>query len=76
MHGDIFTALQDNALYVIGLPLLTFAWWRWYQLLSAPRSEQPVRLLPRMLAIGIVVAALVFGVVRNLPFGVWLAPPG
>jgi hypothetical protein len=76
LHGDVLTAVHDNALYVMGLPLLLLVWWRWCQLLSSRGTEQSTRLLPRMLTIGIVVAALVFGVVRNLSFGAWLAPPG
>jgi hypothetical protein len=70
VHADLGTALRDNALFVATLPLLVLLWWRWWQ---APSAVRP---LPRPLFWGVVALVLAFGVLRNLPPGRWLAPPG
>jgi hypothetical protein len=70
LHGQFGTALHDNALYVLGLPLLALLWWRWWH------PEPGRRGAGRGLSWAVVAIALVFGVVRNLPVGSWLAPPG
>lgn len=73
LHGEVATALHDNALYVLGLPFLLVLWWRWF---AAERSGAPrERLMPRALSVAVVVLAVGFGVVRNLPAGAWLSPP-
>jgi hypothetical protein len=72
LHGDVVTALHDNALYVVGLPLLLLLWWRWYEV---ARSGGSGRVLPRTTTVAVIAVAVVFGVVRNLPAGSWLAPP-
>lgn len=72
LHGHIGTALHDNALYVLGIPFLLVLWWRW---LEAGRAGNPAaRLLPVWLSRSLVVLALVFTVVRNLPVGHFLSP--
>ena len=70
LHGQFGTALSDNALFVMGLPLLVLLW--------ARRSMRggTGRLLPRWLYVPALLIALAYGVVRNLPAGSWLAPPG
>ncbi|MDQ2838690.1 MAG: DUF2752 domain-containing protein [Actinomycetota bacterium] len=72
LHGDLATALHDNALYVLLLPLLAVLWWRWARL---PAGAVNGRLLPRPVFWALLAVALVFGVLRNLPAGSWLAPP-
>ncbi len=70
LHGHPVTALHDNALYVLALPLLLLiGCWR----LARPAGAQ--RALPRPIWWGLLVGALAFGIVRNLPAGSWLAPP-
>lgn len=70
LHGQWTTALHDNLLFVLLLPLLLAAWWRW----AGPTTDR-ARLLPRPAFAGLVLLAALFGVLRNLPIGSWLAPP-
>jgi hypothetical protein len=72
LHGDLATALHDNLLFVAVLPLVLLAWWRW-----AGRGQRPDHrpLLPRPVFVAVLVLAIVFAVLRNLPVGDWLAPP-
>jgi hypothetical protein len=73
LHGQFDIALHDNALYVLGLPFLLVFWWRWY---DAVRSGQHTKgMMPTTVSWALIVLAVVFGVVRNLPFGAWLSPP-
>lgn len=72
LHGDLMTALHDNALYVSTLPLLLFALARWY--VTWPDAGR--RVLPRPVVLALLASGLVFGIVRNLPVGHVLAPPG
>ncbi|MDQ1734248.1 MAG: hypothetical protein QOH56_499 [Pseudonocardiales bacterium] len=74
LHGDVATALHDNALYVAGIPFLLVLWWRWY---CDNRNGTPgIARLPAYLSRSLIVLAIVFGITRNLPFGAWLSPPG
>jgi hypothetical protein len=78
LHGDVATALHDNALYLIGIPFLLVLWWRWY---CDSRSGEPGanRLpryrLPGYLSRSVIGLAILFGIIRNLPFGAWFSPP-
>ncbi|MEO9236781.1 MAG: DUF2752 domain-containing protein [Jatrophihabitantaceae bacterium] len=69
LHGQLGTALQDNLLFVLALPLLALAWWRW----TSPAGAS--RLLPRPVLASLLLLGVIFGVLRNLPVGSWLAPP-
>lgn len=78
LHGRLFSALQDNALWVLSLPVVL------YGVASETRRILRGRALPgdllrrpRLLFL-IAAVALVFGVLRNIPcfpFSM-LAPPG
>jgi len=68
LHGRLGVALHDNVLFVLGLPLLVLLWSSWAGL------RGPVR-IPRPLGWTMLVLAVAFGVLRNLPVGSWLAPP-
>jgi hypothetical protein len=70
LHGQFGTALADNALFVLALPVLGLLWLR----RRVDGDAGP--LAPRWLAWTGVVVGLAFGVLRNLPAGSWLAPPG
>jgi hypothetical protein len=72
IHADPVTALHDNALFVVALPLLAVLWWRWWQ---SPGTSPGGRPLPRPVSWALAVVVLAFGVLRNLPQGYWLAPP-
>ena len=69
LHGQLGVALHDNLLVVLGLPLVLLFWLRW----RAAEPGQPI--VPRRVSVAVVGLALVFGVIRNLPIGGWLAPP-
>ncbi|MFE3515714.1 DUF2752 domain-containing protein [Streptomyces sp. NPDC059166] len=71
-HGDLLTALGANAAAVAGYLVFAVVWVVWAVRASRGR---PVRigLAPaHWWAVGAVLLA--FSVVRNLPFGSWLAP--
>jgi hypothetical protein len=70
LHGQFGTALADNALLVGALPLLVLLW-AWRTLHGGTG-----RLLPSWWYWPAVAIGLAFGVLRNLPAGSWLAPPG
>ncbi len=73
-HGDVAAAASSNLLFVASLPLLAVMWvrsvsQRWRGVLTPlpPRAVTVVAALSLL-------AIVVFWVVRNLPFGSWLAP--
>ncbi|KND41382.1 MULTISPECIES: DUF2752 domain-containing protein [Streptomyces] len=71
-HGDLATALTDNALAVVGFLGFAVLWTVWVVRTARGRSLR-LRLGPVQLwSLG--ASALVFTVVRNLPFGGWLHP--
>ena len=92
LHGRFGTALGDNALFVGALPLLVLLWfWRAAHGGtpgrcagaaggSASRRSRGYgigwRPLPSWWCWPALVIGLAFGVLRNLPAGSWLAPPG
>jgi hypothetical protein len=72
LHGNILTALRDNALFVLCLPALAARGiWYW----NRQRHGQPVRFFIPPGALWIFLAvALIFVVLRNLPAFSFLAP--
>ncbi|MDX2693073.1 DUF2752 domain-containing protein [Streptomyces ipomoeae] len=71
-HGDLATALTDNALAVAGFVGFAVLWTAWVVRVARGR---PVRLelgTVQLWTLGVLVFA--FTVVRNLPFGGWLHP--
>ena len=72
-HGDVVGALSSNVLVVALVAVLAAAWVVWVVRLLRGHDGPMIQLGPRtgMAVIGLIV---VFGVVRNLPFGSWLAP--
>ncbi len=73
-RGDVLGAASSNVLFVGALPLLGFWWLR--RMSDGWRGVR--RRVPEMRAYalaGVVMAlAIVFWVVRNLPFATWLTP--
>jgi uncharacterized protein DUF2752 len=69
IHAHPVTALHDNALFVVALPVFAVVWWRWFS-----ASDPSPRSWPRPVVWTGMVVLLVFGVVRNLPQVGWLAP--
>lgn len=70
-RGDPTGALSVNLMVVLLVVLATAEWAR---RLRGRMVHRPVRPVPGGLFIALAVAFVVFGVVRNLPFGVSLAP--
>jgi hypothetical protein len=71
-RGDVAAAAGLNVLALASLPVLAVIWLRWVRRrwTGAPRA-QPA---PAALILALAVGVLVFGVIRNLPFGAALAP--
>lgn len=72
-NGDIVAAVSSNAMAVVLLGLLAGAWLVWV----VRRSRGQDVGLPGMTVTPVVTVALafvVFGIVRNTPWGAWLAP--
>jgi Protein of unknown function (DUF2752) len=73
-NGDLAAAASSNLLFVASLPVLVL-WWastvrdRWQG-----RVRHVAARRHGTLAVAFLAVALVFAVVRNLPFGAWLAP--
>jgi hypothetical protein len=72
LHGDVITALHDNALLVAGLALAA-ARGAWFAL-NRWRGRPNGVLFPPRLLIPLLVVGGVFGVLRNLPAFAFLSP--
>src|SRR5689334_21367774 len=71
-HGQFGAALRDNAPAVAGYGIAAVLWVVW--LVRAARGHQFAPWPSRTVVWGIGVLLFVFTVVRNLPFGSFLAP--
>jgi len=72
LHGRWRQALQDNALFLLtGAALLLRGAWL---VLQWARQRPVPTLIPTWSLIPWLVLAMFFGVLRNLPFGVFLSP--
>jgi hypothetical protein len=72
LHGDVLAALRDNALLVIGLPLL-LARGFWFAL-NRRRGRAHGDFIHAMSLIPLLVVIIAFGVLRNLPPFAFLSP--
>ncbi|MEU7663249.1 DUF2752 domain-containing protein [Streptomyces lincolnensis] len=72
VHGDVLTALQDNAPAVMGYLGFAVLWTVW--VVHAARGRRLRIDPPPALLWSLGALLLVFTVVRNLPFGGWLHP--
>ncbi|GAA4023130.1 DUF2752 domain-containing protein [Streptomyces plumbiresistens] len=72
VHGDFVTALGDNALAVVGYFAFAVVWTVWVVRAVRGRPARIVLGPVQLWSLGAL--ALVFTVVRNLPFGGWLHP--
>ncbi len=72
-HGDIVGALSSNLLAIGLLALLTVAWAAWAVRRARGSDDRKPAVRDRTLVL-VLVVALAFGVLRNTPWGAWLAP--
>jgi len=69
-HLDLRTALDQNLLMVIAVPFLVWRWFTWTKrsyVHSRTGVPQPRRLASPWVLYGVLVAVLIFWLVRNLP---------
>lgn len=66
-------AASSNLLFIASLPVIAYVFWRWSAGRWSGRSWQPSDRSVSVSAAVLVVAMVVFTVLRNLP-GSWLAP--
>ena len=73
-NGDVAGAASSNLLFVASLPVIAVLWgrsvmdrWR-----GVTRHLDQRKVM--FYGVGFLLLALVFAIVRNLPFGAWLAP--
>ncbi|MET0999322.1 MAG: DUF2752 domain-containing protein [Marmoricola sp.] len=76
-NGDLVGAAGSNLLFVAAIPFLVLWWLRWTRQAwtGAPPDAAGTRRSGVWIAVFVVVV-VVFGVLRNLPAGSWLAPCG
>ncbi|MFI7624774.1 DUF2752 domain-containing protein [Microbispora rosea] len=72
-HADLAGAARMNLLFVFCVPVLITLWARWALRSWQGRPTRPDIARPAYLW-GLLAVAAVFGVVRNTPFGQFLAP--
>jgi hypothetical protein len=72
LHGDFSTALRDNVLLVISIPMFALRG-GWFAL-NRMRGRPNGRFFPPSLLIPLLVVLGVFGVLRNLPMFSFLSP--
>jgi hypothetical protein len=72
IHGDLATALHDNALAVVAFLAFAVVWTFWASRAARGRPGRITLGPVQLWSLGVLVA--VFTVVRNLPFGGWLHP--
>ncbi len=71
-HGDLMTALARNPLAVVAFGYLVVAWVLWLNRTARGRPQR--RLAPPWVLYTVLVAVVVFGVLRNVPGWTWLSP--
>ncbi|WP_214104409.1 DUF2752 domain-containing protein [Acrocarpospora catenulata] len=72
-HGDVGAALGLNPLFVVMLPVLVYVWGIWVVGVWRGKGVRSVLMHPVVVwgSVGVVMA---YWIVRNLPFGRFLAP--
>jgi len=73
-HGDVLTALHDNAPVMLLLGVATLIWGRRVLFAFAGKIVDQPRINSRA-TVALSVFFLLFTIYRNTPYGAWLAPP-
>lgn len=72
-RGDFVGAVSSNLMAVVLIVVLAIAWVLW--VIRRMRGQDgPMLAMTGAIGIAMIAAFLVFGVVRNVPFGSWLMP--
>lgn len=71
-HGDVSVALGLNVLTVLAAVALVVIWLRWVR--RSWTGRQRTGVAPPAMLWSLAVVVVVFAVVRNMPFGAFLAP--
>ncbi|MDN5895412.1 MAG: DUF2752 domain-containing protein [Nocardioides sp.] len=69
---DVFGAASSNLLVVGLIPLVAVLWLRWTRIAWTGERRRPLEVTPVVTCL-LLGAFAVFGVLRNLPMGSWLA---
>jgi len=72
MHADVAGAFARNP--AVPLLLVAVLVWAAYRVIYRRRRDSAAPAVPAWVPVGIALAALVFGVLRNVPAFSWLAP--
>ena len=72
-RGDFIGAISSNVLVVVLVGVLAVAWVLWVVRRLGGQDGRMIVVGPKV-GIAILVALTVFGVIRNTPWGAWLAP--
>lgn len=72
-RGDVVAAISSNLLAVTLVAVLAVAWVLWVIRRVRGRTG-PMIVLSTKTGLVVIAAFTIFGIVRNLPFGSWLAP--
>lgn len=72
-HGEVVAALSSNVLAVVVLLGAVVAWVVWVVRRARGQDVALVRLTPARV-VAVTAVFLVFTLVRNTPWGAWLAP--
>lgn len=72
-HGDILGAASSNVLAIVVVGVVGILWLIWMIRRSRGQDRPMAQVSDKTLAVGLALV-LAFGVVRNTPWGAWLAP--
>lgn len=73
-NGDLLGAASSNLVFVVMVPVLVIWWLVWTRRAWSGPERRPRTEHAGAWIAAFTVVALVFGVLRNLPVGSWLAP--
>jgi hypothetical protein len=77
LNGDLVTAFDFNPLMVLAIPVLVYAFVRWWSIAFGRNVGTKAELkLPPQAIYGLFVVVVVFSITRNLPWSAfsWMAP--
>ncbi|KQY59065.1 hypothetical protein ASD11_05520 [Aeromicrobium sp. Root495] len=73
VHGEVAAAISSNAVVVVAMVAAGAAWLVWLARRASGHDVPWVEVTPRLVVL-LATVLVVFGVLRNTPWGAWLAP--